>query len=427
MSWRGAGGRGLLVVAALGCAAAGPARAGVEVGLVSVLSARPELREGGRAVTAAPLLELLSLSADGFEVPWISEARLHVSAWGELRPLELGGRDPARGDVQLAFAEGRLWDQRLRLVVGRQMVVGGAARLLHLDGLWAELQVQRGWRLSAWGGAPVSARFAIHQGDAAAGGRLAFVPSWDSELGVSYAMALDRGILSRSDVGLDARWAPSRAVWVSVSALYSALEGRLAEAEVGPHWQVLESVQLSFAARRVAPDLLIPRSSIFSVFAEPERDEVGASVLWEPARELGLLGEYRGLWNEGAPGSDAAVHVVGRLGPARATLLTGQIRLLQLAAGGGYLRARLGASHRVSPALRLTLDGDAFWREQPMNGVRHSAVVSTTASWSFAPEWLAVLSLGAGTTPEYAARVEAMAKVAYRFTAFAGSGEGGRW
>lgn len=419
---RAAGGPGLLALALWAWAVGPEASAGVDVTLTSLVSARPELRQG-QAVTAAPLLELISLSASGLDTPWVNGARLYVSAWGELRPLELGGRGAARGDVQLAFAEGRLWSDQLRLVIGRQLVSGGAARFLHLDGIRADYQPRRWLRLTAWGGVPVNARFTYHQGDLTAGGRVAWAPSWDAELGASYAVALDRGILSRNDVGVDARWVPSRAVWVAASALYSLGEQRLAEAEVGPRFRPFNPVELAVLVRRVAPDLLIPRSSIFSVFAEPERDEVGGSVLWEVSSALALLADYHRLWIDGAPGSDAGAQVVARLGAARPTVLTGQLRLLEAPGSGyGYVRARLSASHRLSPALGLTAEVDAFYRDPPMNGVRHSAVAAASASWAFAPEWQAVLTAGAGTTPEYVARLEVMARVVYRFTAFQGDG-----
>ena len=404
-------GRAVLAVAALAGAVARPAVAGVEVSLISYLSARPEIRDG-RAITAAPLLELVSVDAWGLNAPGLGSARLHVSGWGSLGLLGTSPRGPAAGDLDLAYVEGRGFEDRLRLVLGRQLVGGGAARFLQLDGALAEYSLARRLRVTAWGGVPVAARFNVRQGDAAGGGRVAWAPSWDSEVGASYALVLDRGLVSRHDAGVDGRWSPSRSLWISGHALYSLAELRVVEAELGPHWKIFPALELALSARRVSPDLLLPRSSILSVFAEPSRDELGAVATWEVRPEVAVTADVRAAWLSGVPGSDAGALVAARVAPG--TLLTGELRWLN-AFDQGYWRARVGASRRLTTNLVLAGDADAFWRSTAVNGVNHSAVASAAASWTFAPDWLAVAELGAGTTPELAAEARAMVKVAWRF------------
>ncbi|HVE86852.1 MAG TPA: hypothetical protein VND93_28550, partial [Myxococcales bacterium] len=330
---------------------------------------------------------------------------------GLLGPLGPSFRGPAAGDLDLAYVEGRLLEDRVRVVAGRQLVAGGAARLLQLDGLLAEWSPVRPLRVTAWAGVPVAARFDVRQGDVAGGGRAAWAPSWDSELGASYALVLDRGLVSRHDVGVDGRWAPSRALWISGHALYSLSEARLAEAELGPHWRIIPALELALSARRVAPDLLLPRSSILSVFAEPQRDELGVVAVWEARPEMAVSADARVAWLSGSPGSDAGAQVAARVAPG--TLLTGEVRWLN-AFDQGYWRVRVAASRRLTTRLVLAADADAFWRDRAVNGVNHSAVAAATASWALAPEWLAVVELGAGTTPELAAEARAMVKIAWR-------------
>lgn len=414
-------GHAFVAVAALACAAARPAAAGIDVSLVSYLSARPELRDG-RALTAAPLLELVSVDAWGLNAPGVRDARVHVSTWGVASLLDLPQRGSLSGDVDLAYVEGRLLEDHLRVVAGRQLVTGGAARFLQLDGLFAEYSLARRLRVTAWGGAPVAARFNVRQGDAAAGGRVAWAPSWDSELGASYALVLDRGLVARSDAGVDGRWAPANALWVTGHALWSATEARIIEAELAPHWRALPSLELAFSARKVAPDLLLPRSSILSVFAEPERDELGAIATWEIRPELAVTADARAAWLSGSPGSDAGARVAARV--AAGTLVIGELRWLGAFDQGGYLRARVAASRKLTPKLVLAVDADAFWRDRAVNGVNHSAVASATASWAFAPEWLAVAELGAGTTPELAAEARGMVKLAWRWSVAASDRSG---
>jgi hypothetical protein len=170
-------------------------------------------------------------------------------------------------------------------------------------------------------------------------------------------------------------------------------------------------VELALSARRVAPDLLLPRGSILSVFAEPERDELGAVAVWEPLPSLALTADARAVSLSGSAGSDAGALVAAR--PVPGTLITGELRWLN-AYDQGYVRARVAASRRLGTKVVLAADADAFWRDTTVNGVNHSAVASVTASWTPAPDWLAVAELGAGTTPELAAEVRAMIKVAWR-------------
>jgi len=103
--------------------------------------------------------------------------------------------------------------------------------------------------------------------------------------------------------------------------------------------------------------------------------------------------------------------VAARVAPG--TLLTGEVRWLN-AFDQGYWRVRVAASRRLTTRLVLAADADAFWRDRAVNGVNHSAVAAATASWALAPEWLAVVELGAGTTPELAAEARAMVKIAWR-------------
>lgn len=391
-----------------------PARADVEATSTTVLTARPEIR-AGQAYGALPLIELLGLSASGFDNPWVTDARVRVSAWGELRPSELPARGSASGDVDLAFAEGKLFEKRLRLTLGRQFVFGGGARSAHLDGASGEVRLSSGLGLLAYGGATVVPRFAVRRGDALAGARAFWSPSFDTELGVSFIQVLERGLSARQDLGVDGRWEPSRDLTVAGHALYSLAERRLAELDLGPRWQIGEGVEVSALYRRTSPDLFLPRSSIFSVFAEQSRDEAGAGILWHPRPRLGLYADWRAVWVGEGLGTDAGGQLTLGLGPLSRTRLSAQARVLQIP-GSGYVRARATASHRLPSDLSLALDADWFLLDRPVNGERMSIAAAAVASWPFAPEWLAALSVGAGSTPTFQSRFEVLAKVGYRFS-----------
>jgi hypothetical protein len=144
-------------------------------------------------------------------------------------------------------------------------------------------------RLTAWGGLPVSARFGVRQGDAAAGGRVAWAPSWDSEVGASYAFVLDRGITARHDAAVDGRWLPTNAIRVQGHALFSLAEARLVEWS----WPRTEHPHAG-GGRLCAPGVAgpaLPRTS--SPCRRTGSRRGGAIAIWEPRPELAVTGRGR--------------------------------------------------------------------------------------------------------------------------------------
>src|SRR5262249_47371445 len=161
--------------------------------------------------------------------------------------------------------------RRVSLRAGRQLIFGGAARALPLDGLDVRSRLFDGVSVDVYGGVPATPRFAVSQGDAAAGGRVFSRPSPRLEPGASCRHVLGDGRIDRQEAGVDARFSPRPSLAVTALALWSTVEARLAEAQLQTIWQPVRKVEISFDAARQSPDLLIPRGSIFSVFAEETR------------------------------------------------------------------------------------------------------------------------------------------------------------
>src|SRR5437763_8620751 len=106
----------------------------VDATATTLLSGRQDPRDGS-VHTVVPLYQSLSLLATDLRAPWLEDTRVVVSGWGELLAGDPRDGATGTGDVDLAYIEGRAASRRLTLRLGRQLIFGGAARALQLDGL----------------------------------------------------------------------------------------------------------------------------------------------------------------------------------------------------------------------------------------------------------------------------------------------------
>lgn len=376
----------------------------------TLLSGQKEARDG-QLVTTVPLLELLSLETPYVENPWVDDLSLTFSAWGQLDP-----GDPqapfSTGDVDLAYLNGSLREGKLRFRLGRQLAFSGSSQVLHLDGLKLNTQTYNGVKLSAFGGAPVTERFGIDRGDGVIGGKASYRIAKKADVGASFLYAVEDGRLSRNDAGVDLRFLANDAWTFYGAAFWSLYEARLSEAELVALWQPLSkrSLQVSFDARRTAPDLFLSRSSVLSVFSEESRNEIGARLQSRILQKAQLSADLHLLHTEGGPGSQGALKL-SRPIQKRGSLGT-EVRYLKLV-DDGYYRLRAYAALRASEKLNLSLSGEAYTLLQPMNGVTQCFTSSATAGYTLSPRVRLFLSGSAGETPFLESYFEASAKLVY--------------
>ena len=147
----------------------------IDASLQTLVAGRSDPRDG-KLYSVVPVYETVSLLASDLQLKHVEDLKIVVSAWGLLTPWGDAGPlpfgDRYSGDVDLAFIEGKLFKKRVQLRLGRQMVFGGAARAMQIDGANLTLGIWRGLALSLWGGAPVIPRFMTGRGDATGGARL---------------------------------------------------------------------------------------------------------------------------------------------------------------------------------------------------------------------------------------------------------------
>jgi len=295
------------------------------------------------------------------------------------------------------------------------LLMSGAGRNLAFDGLSVTVMPWRWVGLSTQGGAPVTPRFAVDRGDALVAGRAFAKLSFDSEAGVSFLQVLDNGEIARRDLAFDARLVPVASVPLALSgfALFSLPERRLGEGNATATWQVGRRFEVSGDYRRTAPDLFLPRNSIFSVFSQETRDELGTYLYSKVTPWLRVQGSYHLILDTTGTGHDASIKASGTVGPEGRNTVGVETRRLA-PPGSGYTMARAFTLVRPAPRLVTTLDASAFFFDADVNGHRQSFVAAATAGYEVHPAWRAVVTGIASVTPFAERSLEVMAKLVYQ-------------
>lgn len=407
--------------------------ADVSVYTNTLVGGRPDLVDG-QVRTVVPLYQLVGVRAKNIAVPGFDSFGVAVDAWGGLTlpNAAWGGfsmgdvtgvslmqsRQVAAGDVNLAFIDAATFKNRLRLRLGRQMVVGGVARAMYFDGLYAEYRSALGIGLSAFTGIPVERRFGNYMNpDFVVGTRAFFAASYSTEIGASFIHAMNtraNGGLIRQDAGLDLRWKPFRTLDVTGAFVWSIADARLAEFDVGPRWRPHKTLEVLANYRRTAPDLFLPRNSIFTVFTDQTRDEAGGTVSWAPFTWSRFFVDGRALWLHGELGMEASARA--QLQPFRSplTVLVAQYRRLSIPSNG-FHQARIGARHTTPSGFGLAVDLETYVLDQAVRGQTLSFAASASATYTINKSWFVAATLFAATTPTFESRYEAVAKLTWLF------------
>jgi hypothetical protein len=378
-----------------------------------MVAAQPDWRDGNIKVIV-PFFERVALSLKTDEIDFVKDLRVTVSGWAG-SDAAVVHRDTTvfTGDLDLAYVQGSLLGRHLTLTLGRQLVSGGVARLTPIDGARGELKIWGGLGISGYWGAPAVPRFMVAKGDAVAGGRVFWRPSFSTEFGFSFSQVWDHSLVGRRELGLDARYVPHRKWVLNGFAAWSLMESRLAEGEVAVIYQPISKVEVSARYHRTAPDLFISRASIFSVFAETRRDEIGGSVAYRPAQWLNLYADGNSVSTDSGGGVDARARVSSNL--RIPSTVGAELRVLHVPSNG-YWDGRLFAVQRFTPDFFLTADLDGYFLNHSVNGGVRSISASASASYVFVPHWRAVLTGTAGSTPFFSSQFQVLAKVVYEFS-----------
>ncbi len=362
--------------------------------------------------------EYVSLSMRDFSVPGVQDLQFQLSAWGQAATNPDGGL----GDIDLWYLQGSVLDRHLSFTIGRQLVVGGAAKVLPLDGLNLTVVSNGGFGLSAYAGAPTAFKLTYPIGDFAFGARAFWRPSYGTEVGVSFIEILNQGAIARQNLGVDARVVILPNLSTTASADFSLWAERFVDAELSVSWQVLPTLELSVKAQQSEPDLYLPLTSIFTVFAYTERTGVGGGLFWQALQRLSFFANYEFLWVDGGTGNDVELGVTYKL--SRKSTVGFNCHLLYEPANG-YADLRLWALQYLTEQIRLSADVDWVLLENPVvppAATQQASLLGTlSATWVVGSGWSLMLSSTVGSTPLNQPEFTVTGKVGYDFYSMLGA------
>jgi hypothetical protein len=414
----------------------------VEVTSTTLIRIGQETRAGGTASspsldTVAPAFEILSISAHGVTNPIADDLALVVSSWGSAeladRRWDNGTDSNLTGDLVTGYLQGKLFGRRLTLRVGREHVMTGAARMIHLDGGEAIAVLPLGVRISGYAGSPVPQRFTTRTGilewnpaggNVAYGGRAAWsygfagYPGRGIDLGASVNVVKDHKDPVREEVAVDLRLQPVSDFSITGFGAYSLYDDRESELGARATWSATRALRLEADARHVNPDLLLARNSILSVFSATQRNLFGGAAFYRLARGLQVGASYhrsvepgRNIGDQKFFGNEAEASLEWERGH-----LTAGAELLFLdSIDNGYVAGRLFGRREFGRYFAAADLMSHFFREK-VNEEKMAITGALTAGVEVARGFSAVISGRAGVTPFFEQTFDVMAKLVYNST-----------
>jgi hypothetical protein len=154
-------------------------------------------------------------------------------------------------------------------------------------------------------------------------------------------------------------------------------------------------------------------TSIFTVFANTNRDAGGGGVFWQALPRLAFYGEYQRLWVDGGHGDEAELRATYRL--ARKSTVGLNARFLFVPVNG-VTDLRAWVLHSLTPKIKLSADVEGTLLKNAINAKRESIVGTGSAVWAIGSGWSAMLSGSVGATPFFQTIATVTARIGYNFS-----------
>jgi hypothetical protein len=406
-----------------------------------------------------PTWATFSVATRRVKMPWPGTTSLVLSTWGRFDPASPRDGRTVAGDIGLAYAEGTLGRDRVLVRAGRQLLFEGAGRGLHVDGAWLRTDLLGGFGATLYAGVPIRLRFFDFRGLVAAGGRVFWRHSSDTEIGLSFVHVMAGGRPSQQDIAMDGRyWLHNSfslvglARWSSLAVLTPVAQAiprpsdvraggsvvtnaktasgvladggsawqratqPLKEAELALIWQPLDSAQFVLRYRRTDPTLFLSQASVFSVFSDERRDQAGVFMALDPLRSVSINADADVLNLPSGVGLNAGVRSVLRPRLLRNPTTLGAETRVFLVPINGYWQLRAFGSHKLYGLASVSADADLHILVREVHGKRYEASVATTCFITPIPQWNVGVALVVGTSPLVRYRVEALARASWGFS-----------
>jgi hypothetical protein len=382
-----------------------------------------------------PLYGLATLQVDKLTTA-LDESRLVLMGWGRLQaaPKPSASDDPggllraahdidkSSADLQLGYLQLRKGELYAR--VGRQHLLEGVDRMLMIDGIDVGYHTPFGVGASAFFGWVVKREMKDVSGEWAAGGRLSYRLGLNGEVGVSYSQRQNEGEVDFSEVGIDGFYNFSMARVIGL-AVVGPVEKALAEARLAVSIPAQKNLMVTVDGLRIRPDMLIPRTSIFSVFAEDNHDEVGGDVQYAPTPfyAVGLEGHF--LRSGGGTNRDGTKYDadLGWRGTVRASTYREASHRSQIGIEArrlsekenGYWRGRVFTTLQVLQALRIAADAYGYLYDEKVNAENKAIVGQLSSIIDINRSFRVAATVSAGSTPFAKQQVEGWLRLGYGY------------
>jgi hypothetical protein len=352
--------------------------------------------------TVAPIHEYFSLRASRVDAPWRPDSvSIEVAGWGRALPTDNRYERQLNGDLQTAFVDYHQDHFALRL--GRQQVVGGAARFTRFDGAMIAVERLSGVSARAYSGFSVQPRWNDrttyhHLGSESdsllrdphvlddvprrrywvAGASLSYEARRASVM-ASFHEQREDGKLAHRNLGLDARATLTDYSTLGGSAVLDADATRLADARVWLDLAPVKPLSLSVEYLHTEPALWLSRQSVLSVFSSDRFDEAGGTATLRPLRDLQLEAAcFATIYDDGRAGtrSEGTLRFAAS---RRSQLRLSYARVLAL--GNGYQSARAAWQQKLMRQLAATLETYFYFYDHAISGYRSSSVYAGTLGY----------------------------------------------
>lgn len=381
-----------------------------------------------------PLYGLATLQVDKLTTA-LDESRVVLMGWGRLQMApKPSGDDPgglrragydldkSSADLQLGYLELRKGNLHMRL--GRQHLLEGVDRMLMIDGIDVGYHTSIGVGLSAFYGWLVKREMKDVNGEWAAGGRISYRLGLNGEVGVSYSQRQNEGEVDFAEVGIDGFYNFGKARVIGL-AVIGPVEKALAEARLAVSVPLQKNLLVTLDGLRIRPDLLIPRTSIFSVFSEGNHDELGGDVSYDPSPFYNVGVEGHMIRRAGGDLQDDLTYSAntGWRGSVRASTFREASHRNQIGIearrmsekDNGYWRGRVFTVLQVLEPLRITADAYGYLYDEKVNAENKAIVGQLSGVFDIAKAFRVAATVSAGSTPYAKQQVEGWLRLAYGY------------
>jgi len=198
-----------------------------------------------------------------------------VSGFGQLELLKGFAADRATGDLMYGYV--RYVDPKgyVRATAGRQFVYRGAGYGVALDGATVEGFLPLNLQVQAFGGIVAERTFEGTLDRPAVGGRLAWMPRDFGHVGASYYQEWSSDQIDRQNVGADFAFRYFKEVTVDGSSTFDMVGHGVQDVDLTVSYLPFRWASIFVHYGLFDPDALLPRTSIFWVFARELHQSVG--------------------------------------------------------------------------------------------------------------------------------------------------------